>query len=125
LTCNLWVAYCGIMSKLFAVLADEHRRVILARLRERQPLSLSELAEDLPISRQAVTKHLNHLQKAGLVTVERRGRERLHSLDPLPLQEIEQWLAPYAAAWDRRLERLQRHLENNPDHPVEDRSKKP
>jgi DNA-binding transcriptional ArsR family regulator len=113
------------MSKLFAVLSDDHRRVLLARLRERQPLSLSDLAEDLPISRQAVTKHLNQLQKAGLVQVERRGRERLHSLNPLPLREIEEWLAPYAAAWDRRLERLQQHLESTSETKPEDRSREP
>jgi DNA-binding transcriptional ArsR family regulator len=113
------------MSKLFAVLADEHRREILARLRERQPLSLSEVAEGLPITRQAVTKHLNQLQKAGLVLVERRGRERMHSLNPLPLREVEEWLAPYAAAWDRRLERLRRHLEDDAESKLNDRSKTP
>jgi predicted ArsR family transcriptional regulator len=101
------------MSKLFAVLSDDYRRLLLARLRERQPLSLSELAEGLEITRQAVTKHLDQLHRAGLLTVERRGRERLHWLRPEPLQEIEAWLAPYAAAWDRRLERLGRHLEED------------
>jgi DNA-binding transcriptional ArsR family regulator len=99
------------MSKLFAALADDHRRELVARLHERQPLSLTDLAEGLAITRQAVTKHLDLLVRTGLVTMERRGRERLHSLDARPLREIEEWLAPYAAAWDRRLERLERHLE--------------
>ncbi len=74
-------------------------------------MSVSQLADGLPITRQAVTKHLDALQGAGLVTIARRGRERLHSLNPAPLREVDAWLAPYAAAWDARLERLQAHLE--------------
>lgn len=105
------------MSELFAILADDHRRELVARLHERQPLSLSELAEGLEITRQAVTKHLDQLVRAGLVRVERRGRERLHTLDPRPLREIAEWLAPYSAAWDRRLERLERHLQDEEDGP--------
>jgi DNA-binding transcriptional ArsR family regulator len=96
---------------IFEALADPTRRDLLERLRASGPLSLSALAEDRPMSRQAVAKHLDALRDAGLVTIWRRGRERLHALDPEPLREVEDWLAPYAAAWDERLARLKSHLE--------------
>jgi DNA-binding transcriptional ArsR family regulator len=86
----------------------------MERLRLRGPLSLSELADGLPMSRQAVTKHLDALRDAGLLQIERRGRERIHALDPTPLRQVADFLAPYAAAWDGRLARLAAHLEENP-----------
>lgn len=95
---------------VFEALADPTRRTILDRLRCAGPLSVNELAEPFSITRQAVTKHLRILEESGLVTSRRAGRERLHELDPRPLKEVQGWLAPYAAEWDRRLERLSRHL---------------
>lgn len=102
------------MSTLFEAVADPTRRQILERLRTSGPLSLSEIAVRFPITRQAVTKHLDALTACGLVTTNRSGRERIHELDPQPLVELQEWLAPYAAEWDRRLHRLQRHLEGDP-----------
>ena len=102
------------MTLAFDAVADPTRRELLERLRLRGALSLSELADGLPISRQAVTKHLDRLRRAGLLRVERRGRERLHELDPEPMREVLDFLAPYAAAWDERLARLERHLEDHP-----------
>lgn len=96
---------------MFSAVADPTRRVILERLRAHGPLSIKQLAEPLPMSRQAVTKHLDILIISGLVEVRRMGRERMHFLDPTPLHELEDWLKPYAQAWDRRLERLQQRLE--------------
>ncbi len=106
------------MSEIFAAIADPVRRTLIARLHSGEPLSLSALAEGLPITRQAVTKHLNQLQKSGLVRVEWQGRLRLHSLDARPMAEIDAWLAPYSAAWDRRLARLKIRVdgENNHSH---------
>jgi DNA-binding transcriptional ArsR family regulator len=98
----------------FAALADPTRRELLDRLRAAQPLSLNTLAAGLPISRQAVTKHLDALRGAGLVNVRHKGRERLHELNPQPLRSVDDWLAPYAAVWDQRLARLTSHLEENP-----------
>lgn len=98
-------------SPVFEALADPTRRGLLDRLRVAGPLSLSALAEDQPMTRQAVAKHLHALSSAGLVTVWRRGRHRLHALRADPLREVDDWLAPYAAAWDERLARLKAHLE--------------
>jgi DNA-binding transcriptional ArsR family regulator len=85
---------------------------MLARMQSEGPLSIKQLAAPLPISRQAVTKHLDILHASGLVRVQRAGRERLHSLDSSPLKEVGDWLEPYAREWDERLSRLQRHLED-------------
>jgi len=95
---------------VFDAVADPTRRVLLDRLRHRSGLSLSELADGLPMSRQAVTKHLDALRRAGLVRIRREGRERLHALDARPLETVDDWLRPYAEAWDRRLEALRSHL---------------
>ena len=95
---------------VYTAIADETRREILERLRTEGPLSVKELSEPMRITRQAVTKHLDLLEKAGLVRSERSGRQRLHRLEAAPLEELDEWLMPYAAAWDRRLSRLRRHL---------------
>lgn len=96
---------------VFEALADPTRREILERLREHGPLSVTEVAAPLPMSRQAATRHLDRLSEAGLIRVRRQGRRRLHALEPGPLESVEEWLAPFAAEWDRRLERLERHLD--------------
>jgi DNA-binding transcriptional ArsR family regulator len=101
------------MEAVFEALADPTRRALLDRLRDQSGLSLSELALGLPMSRQAVTKHLDALRRAGLVRVRRAGRERLHELDARPLESVDDWLRPYAEAWDRRLEALRAHLEED------------
>ena len=101
------------MTTLFDAVADPTRRQILERLRTSGPLSLSDIAERFPTTRQAVTKHLDVLTACGLVRTTRVGRERIHELDPQPLVELQEWLAPYAAEWDRRLDRLHKHLEGD------------
>ena len=98
------------MPDVFAAVSDPTRRLILGRLRDEGESSLTTLADRLPMSRQAVTKHLDILVATGLVTKRAQGRNRLHALCPEPLKEVEDWLAPYAAAWDERLERLRFHL---------------
>jgi len=96
---------------VFDALADPTRRALLDRLRADGPLSLTALADRQPMTRQAVAKHLDTLERAGRVSTWRAGRQRLHALAPEPLREVADWLAPYAAAWDARLARLKRHLE--------------
>ncbi len=100
------------METIFGAVADPTRRQILDRLRAHGALSIKQLADPLPISRQAVTKHLDILLNSGLVEMRWVGRERMHFLNPTPLQELEDWLRPYSEAWDRRLARLQQHLED-------------
>ena len=98
------------MDAVFVAVADPTRRLLLERLRGGTGLSISELARDLPMSRQAVTKHLDALRRAGLIRVRRDGRERLHELDARPLEAVDEWLRPYAEAWDARLAALRTHL---------------
>lgn len=102
------------IASAFDAVADPTRRTLLERLRRAGPLPLGALAGGLPMSRQAVTKHLDVLRDAGLLQIRRRGRERIHHLNPAPLREVADFLAPYAAAWDERLAGLERHLEENP-----------
>ena len=81
---------------VFAALADPTRRRLLDRLREASGQPLSELCEGLQMSRQAVTKHLAILEAANLVAARRQGREKLHYLNPVPIQEIsERWIAKF------------------------------
>lgn len=101
------------MSDVFEAVADPTRRSILERLRSEGALSVSSLANVFPMSRQAVTKHLDVLESVGLIRKRIQGRERPHELEPEPLREVDAWLAPYAAAWDERLERLRTHLDGD------------
>jgi DNA-binding transcriptional ArsR family regulator len=98
------------MEPVFTAVADPTRRALLERLRTDGALSISDLADGMPISRQAITKHLDILRASGLIRARRAGRERLHELDAAPLREVEDWLRPYAEAWDERLAALRRHL---------------
>ena len=98
------------MDAVLAAVADPTRRLLLERLRITGGASIAELGHGLPMTRQAVTKHLDTLRDAGLVRTRRDGRERLHELQPEPLRDVDDWLRPYAEAWDRRLDALRRHL---------------
>jgi len=90
---------------VFAALADPTRRAVIGRLAQ-EPLSASALAGELPVSRQAVAKHLAALQKAGLVEPRREGRETRYTLTPAPLVDAMDWMAEVGAEWDTRLARL-------------------
>ncbi|HEY6493768.1 MAG TPA: metalloregulator ArsR/SmtB family transcription factor [Trebonia sp.] len=84
------------MDSVFKALADPTRRLLLDRLRERNGQTLGELCERLEMARQSVTQHLDVLVQANLVTVVRRGRERLHYLNPAPIHEIAQrWISEF------------------------------
>jgi ArsR family transcriptional regulator, cadmium/lead-responsive transcriptional repressor len=91
---------------VFAALADPTRREVLRSLSQRPELTASRLAGELPITRQAVAKHLAALQRAGLVEPHREGRETRYRLTPAPLADAMGWMADVGAAWDRRLARL-------------------
>ena len=84
------------MDAVFRALADPVRRQLLDSLRARNGQTLRELCEGRDMTRQAVTKHLAVLEAANLVATEKRGREKLHHLNPVPIQEIaDRWIGHY------------------------------
>ena len=102
------------MDAVFKALADASRRKLLDLLFENNGQTLSELCEHLDMTRQAVTKHLVLLEEANLVTTIWRGREKLHYLNPVPLQEIyERWIGKYEGHRLQALSDLKKGLEEN------------
>ena len=102
------------MDAVFKALADESRRKLLDVLRKNNGRTLGELCEHLEMTRQAVTKHLLLLEKANLVVVVWRGREKLHYLNPVPIHEIsERWIGKYERHRLQALSDLKKGLEEN------------
>jgi DNA-binding transcriptional ArsR family regulator len=91
---------------VFAALADPTRRAVVHALVREPALTASRLAGELPMSRQAVAKHLAALDRAGLVQARREGRETRYTLTPAPLGEAMEWMTEVGARWDERLARL-------------------
>jgi DNA-binding transcriptional ArsR family regulator len=101
---------------VFKALADPTRRELLDRLRAENGQTLTDLCERLAMSRQAVTKHLAILEAANLVATVRRGREKLHYLNPMPIGEIyDRWIGKYEKARVAALADLKRALEEQDD----------
>ena len=97
---------------LFKALADPSRRKLLDVLHEHDGRTLNDLCEHLDMSRQGVTQHLGLLEAANLIATERRGREKLHFLNPVPLQEIYQrWIAKFENPRLTALANLKQRLE--------------
>ena len=100
---------------VFAALADATRRRVLRLVAERGPTSATLLERELPVTRQAIVKHLAVLNRAGLVTGRRTGQEVRYALVPEPLDEVADWIAEIGARWDERLARLRELvLKQNP-----------
>jgi DNA-binding transcriptional ArsR family regulator len=100
------------LDKVFRALADPSRRQLLDILRADNGRTLGELCEHLAMTRQAVSKHLALLEEANLVVTIRRGREKLHYLNPVPIHEIsERWIAPFERHRLRALDTLKKKLE--------------
>jgi DNA-binding transcriptional ArsR family regulator len=95
---------------VFSALSDPSRRRLLEMLARRESASLTELASVLPVSRQAVSKHLTALGEAGLVTSARAGRETRYRLTPGALAEAVSWIERVGSQWDERLASLREHL---------------
>ena len=91
---------------VFAALADPTRRHVVSLLAQRPTVTASALAEELPISRQAIAKHLAALSEAGLVSASQHGRQMRYALTPQPLAEAMRWIADAGARWDVSLDRL-------------------
>ncbi len=101
------------MDAVFKALADPARRRLLDRLQARNGQTLGSLCEGMEMSRQAVTKHLAILEEANLVATQRHGREKLHFLNPVPINEIaERWIGKYERHRVRALADLKKKLES-------------
>jgi DNA-binding transcriptional ArsR family regulator len=98
---------------VFAALSDRNRRFVLETLARRETATATELAAELPVTRQAVAKHLAALDEAGLVRATREGRESRYRLTPGPLGEAMAWLVSVGAAWDERLGSLRAYVERD------------
>jgi DNA-binding transcriptional ArsR family regulator len=105
------VAGAADAAPVFAALGDETRLALMARLGAGQPLSIAQLARGMPVTRQAVTKHLHVLSDAGLVRDFRRGRERMWQPDAQRLAEARRYLDAISKRWDEALERLRKLVE--------------
>lgn len=96
--------------RVFAALADPTRRLLIERLSETGSKTATELARELPITRQGVSKHLKILQEANLLAMRQVGRERRYSLTPEPLDRTVSWMAAVTEQWNRRLQALYDYL---------------
>lgn len=105
----------GERAALFAALGDETRLRLVERLSAGEALSISRLAEGETVTRQAVTRHLEVLEEAGLIHGEKVGRERVWEIDPRGFTEAEEALARIRTEWARRLSRLKAMVEERPE----------
>ncbi len=102
------------MDAVFKALADPTRRDLLDRLFEEDGQTLGALEEGHAMTRFGVMKHLRVLEEAGLITTRRRGREKLHFLNAVPIQQIqERWVSKYAEPWAATLTGLKRTVEED------------
>ena len=99
--------------RTFVALADPTRRALIERLSAEGDQTSTELAKELPITRQGVSKHLNILAEAKLVTVRQKGRDRYYTLQPQQLNEAITWVDRVRAQWERRLTALAAYLDES------------
>ena len=96
--------------EVFAALADPTRRRILRAVSEHGPVTATALTTDIPVSRQAIARHLSLLQDAGLVRADRAGRETRFTARPQPLDDLAAWAVATGQRWEHRLARLRASL---------------
>jgi DNA-binding transcriptional ArsR family regulator len=112
------VGEAGSVDAVFAALADPTRRRLLDAIASHGSATATTLARDVPVSRQAIVKHLGVLQQAGLIDGGRQGREVRYAVRPDRLNETARWMAGLAAEWDTRLAAIKRIAEaTNTGHP--------
>jgi DNA-binding transcriptional ArsR family regulator len=105
------------MDIVFRALADKSRRSLLDRLHAKNGQSLGQLCESLAMTRQAVTKHLLILEEANLVSTVKQGREKLHYINPVPINEIaDRWINKFERGHLRALSELKKQLEKGRKH---------
>src|SRR5579863_4631250 len=98
-------------ARVFAALGDKTRLLLVAKLCEGEPCSITQLSEDSKITRQAITKHLRVLERAGIVRSAHAGRERRFEFDPAPMKGLAEYLECVSAQWDKTLSRLKDFVE--------------
>ena len=101
------------VDRVFSALSDPTRRAVIRCLSEGGPATLGSLADELPVTRQAVAKHLAQLEDAGLVSATADGRRRTYRLTPGPLTDAMGWMVDVGGDWDERLGALKRHVEHH------------
>jgi DNA-binding transcriptional ArsR family regulator len=107
------------LNDVFGALGDPTRRHLVEALAQRDA-SATELASTLPVTRQAVAKHLTALKRAGLVEPRRQGRETVYRLTPGPLAGARSWIETVGDEWDTRLDRLRTHVAERAKAPGRD-----
>lgn len=95
----------------FAALGNETRLALVAKLAAGRPCSIAQLTQGSKLTRQAITKHLRVLQRAGIVHSVRRGRQSMFAFDPEPVKELKEFLESVSAQWERALGRLKAFVE--------------
>lgn len=98
-------------ARVFAALGDKTRLALVARLCSGEPASISQLSDDSKLTRQAITKHLGVLERAGIVRSSHSGRERIFKFDPAPIENMQEYLTSVSKQWDQTLARLKSHVE--------------
>lgn len=99
-------------ARVFAALGDETRLLLIAKLADGRPRSISQLTTGSRLTRQAITKHLGVLQQVQLVRSVRHGREKQFALDPQPIDELKEYLNRVSVQWDNALARLKGFVED-------------
>jgi DNA-binding transcriptional ArsR family regulator len=115
------VKYQQQLDQTFQALADPTRRALLARLQEADGLSVSDLAQPLPMTLPAVMKHLDVLSDAGLIKRAKAGRTVTCRLSPEPMREAMDWLARYERFWTENLDRLAALVETEQSPPKKEK----
>jgi DNA-binding transcriptional ArsR family regulator len=98
-------------ARIFAALGDKTRLTLVAKLCSGKPCSISQLSEESKLTRQAITKHLGVLERAGIVRSSHAGRERIFQFDSEPLEGLQAYLNSVSKQWDQTLSRLKSHVE--------------
>lgn len=101
-----------VSASVFAALGDSTRLSLVRKLSRGRPQSISQLTHGSPLTRQAITKHLRVLERAGIVHGLRSGREKLFEFDPKPIESVKEYLDLVSSEWDQALARLKSFVED-------------
>jgi len=98
-------------ARVFAALGDKTRLALVAKLCSGEPSSIAQLSDESKLTRQAITKHLGVLERAGIVRSSHAGRERIFQFDPEPIESLQVYLTSVSKQWGQTLARLKSHVE--------------